>query len=391
RIRGRIPGHGDEAHGRGRDGRGRVSQRQREPAGRPRDGKAPALDRTRRGGAGRRAARLRREPDRHVPARRHLRREDLQGPPALGPADRALLDLRAHPEPEDRAAARPPGDPRAPAARQPGARMRRGRLSRKYTVALVVLVTAALVASGAFQLYSSYNENKAALVALQNEKARGAATRIETYVKEIERQLSWTTQPQLVASAAAVDQRRQDSYRLQRQVPPITELSYLDANGREQLLISRLAMDVVGSQTDYSKEAKFREAKTGKTYFSPVYFRKESEPYMTIAMPQSGGGVTVAEVNLKFIWDVVSQIKVGKAGLAYAVDRNGALIAHPDISLVLQKTTLANLAQVKAALTPGSPEVTIARDPKGREVLTSHSTITPLGWVVFIEQPLEEA
>ncbi|HEU5188897.1 MAG TPA: GAF domain-containing protein [Methylomirabilota bacterium] len=269
--------------------------------------------------------------------------------------------------------------------------MRTGRLSRKYTVALVVLVTAALVASGAVQLYSSYNENKAALVALQNEKARGAAIRIETYVKEIERQLSWTTQPQLVASAAAVDQRRQDSYRLQRQVPPITELSYLDANGREQLLISRLAMDVVGSQTDYSKEPKFREAKTGKTYFSPVYFRKESEPYMTIAMPQSGGGVTVAEVNLKFIWDVVSQIKVGKAGIAYVVDRTGALIAHPDISLVLQKTSLDNLEQVKAAITPDGPEVTTAKDPKGREVLTAHSTITPLGWVVFVDQPLEEA
>ena len=269
--------------------------------------------------------------------------------------------------------------------------MRASRLSRKYTVALVVLVTAALVASGAVQLYSSYNENKAALVALQNEKARGAAIRIETYVKEIERQLSWTTQPQLVASAAAVDQRRQDSYRLQRQVPPITELSYLDSHGREQLLISRLAMDVVGSQTDYSKEPKFREAKTGKTYFSPVYFRKESEPYMTIAMPQSGGGVTVAEVNLKFIWDVVSQIKVGKAGIAYVVDRTGALIAHPDISLVLQKTSLDNLIQVKAAITPDGPDVTTAKDPKGREVLTAHSTITPLGWVVFVDQPLEEA
>ncbi|HTK93581.1 MAG TPA: GAF domain-containing protein [Verrucomicrobiae bacterium] len=269
--------------------------------------------------------------------------------------------------------------------------MRKSRLSRKYTVALVVLVTVALVASGAVQLYSSYNESKAALVALQNEKARGAATRIETYVKEIERQLSWTTQPQLVASAAAVDQRRQDSYRLQRQVPPITELSYLDSKGREQLLISRLAMDVVGSQIDYSNEPKFREAKTGKTYFSPVYFRKESEPYMTIAMPQSGGGVTVAEVNLKFIWDVVSQIKVGKAGIAYVVDRTGALIAHPDISLVLQKTSLDNLEQVKAAITPNGPEVTTAHDPKGREVLSAHSTIAPLGWVVFVDQPLEEA
>ena len=266
-----------------------------------------------------------------------------------------------------------------------------GRLSRKYVLALVALVTGALVASGAVQLYGSYNEAKAALVALQAEKARAAASRIETFVKEIERQLGWTTQPQLVGAAAAMDQRRQDSYRLQRQVPPITELSHLDASGREQLRISRLAIDVVGSQVDHSQDPKFREAKTGRTYFGPVYFRKESEPYMTISMPQSGGGVTVAEVNLKFIWDVISQIKVGKAGLAYVVDGNGVLIAHPDISLVLQKTSLDGLEQVRAALTPGQDAIAIAHDPKGREVLTAHSTIAPLGWVVFVDQPLEEA
>jgi two-component system, NtrC family, sensor kinase len=266
-----------------------------------------------------------------------------------------------------------------------------GRLSRKYVIALVALVTGALLASGAVQIYGSYNESKTALVALQYEKARGAASRIETFVKEIERSLGWTTQPQLVGSAAALDQRRQDSIRLLRQVLAVTELSQLDAAGREQLRISRLAMDVVGSQTDYSQDARFREAKAGRTFFGPVYFRKESEPYMTISLPQSGGGVTVAEVNLKFIWDVVSQIKVGKAGLAYVVDRTGALIAHPDISLVLQKTTLDHLEQVKAALTEGRGEVTIARDSKGREVLTAHAAIAPLGWVVFVEQPLEEA
>jgi hypothetical protein len=86
-----------------------------------------------------------------------------------------------------------------------------GRLSRKYIVALVALVTGALVASGAVQLYGSYNEAKAALVALQAEKARAAASRIETFVKEIERQLGWTTQPQLVGAAAGLGQRRQDS------------------------------------------------------------------------------------------------------------------------------------------------------------------------------------
>ena len=271
---------------------------------------------------------------------------------------------------------------------------RHGRLARKYLVILVGLVTVALLASGAVQIYSSYNENKAALVTLQREKASGAASRIESFVREIERQLAWTTQPLLVPTpAAAIEQRRIDAVRLQRQVPPITEVSHLDAAGREQLRVSRLAMDVVGSQIDFSGDPKFRVAKSGRTYFGPVYFRKESEPYMTIAMPQAGGGVTVAEVNLKFIWDVVSQIKVGKAGLAYVVDGGGALIAHPDISLVLQKTSLAGLPQVKAVLAnvPGDADVTIAEDLKGGDVLTAHSVIAPLGWVVFAEQPLGEA
>ena len=258
---------------------------------------------------------------------------------------------------------------------------------------MVALVAGALLVSGAVEIYSSYNENKSALVALQREKAGGAASRIESFVREIERQLVWTTQPLLVPPAAAIEQRRLDAVRLQRQVLPITEVSDLDASGREQLRVSRLEMDVIGSQKDYSGEPKFTVAKSGRTYFGPVYFRKESEPYMTIAMPQAGGGVTVAEVNLKFIWDVVSQIKVGKAGLAYVVDGSGALIAHPDISLVLQKTSLAGLTQVKAALNPTSAadEVTIASDVKGREVLTAHSLIVPLGWAVFVEQPLEEA
>jgi signal transduction histidine kinase len=153
-------------------------------------------------------------------------------------------------------------------------------------------------------------------------------------------------------------------------------------------------MDVVGSQTDYSKEARFVEPKPGRPYFGPVYFRKESEPYLTLAMAGGGSaGVTVAEVNLKFIWDVVSQIKIGRAGQAYVVDAKGQLIAHPDISLVLQKTDLSGLAQVRAAGAAGgeAQAVTIARDVGGRQVLTASAPVAPLGWSVFVEQPLNEA
>jgi signal transduction histidine kinase/HAMP domain-containing protein len=137
--------------------------------------------------------------------------------------------------------------------------------------------------------------------------------------------------------------------------------------------------------------------RSGRVYYGPVTFRKGSEPYMTIALPVSGGGVTVADVNLKFIWDVVSQIKVGQAGRAFVVDGQGELIAHPDISLVLQKTNLSKLDQVRAALAASRAgngprdEVPIARDLQDRRVLTAHSTIASLRWSVFVEQPLEEA
>ncbi|MBI4271401.1 MAG: GAF domain-containing protein [Candidatus Rokubacteria bacterium] len=275
---------------------------------------------------------------------------------------------------------------------------RRGRLFRKYVVVFAGLVSAALLASGLLEIYFSYQEHRVALAAIQREKALAAAARIAAFVKEIERQVRWTADVRLGTSGAALQQRLLDYGRLQKHVPAITEMTYLDAEGREQVRASRLAINVVGSGLDQSREPPFLEAKGDGVWHGPVYFRKESEPYMAIAVGGGrAGGVTVAEVNLKFIWDVVSRITIGRAGLAYVVDRQGALVAHPDISLVLRKTSLASLEQVRVALAalrdPGRPAdaVTIARDRAGRRVLTDYATISELGWAVFVEQPLQEA
>src|SRR5213075_386863 len=174
-----------------------------------------------------------------------------------------------------------------------------------------------------------------------------------------------------------------------------TELSQLDSIGREQLRVSRLAMDVVASQADFSKEPRFAEAVAHKVYYGPVYFRRESEPYMTLALSgtRRDAGVSVAEVNLKLIWDVVSQIKVGSRGQAYLVDAQGRLIAHPDISLVLRNTDLSRLAQVRAArgASDGGEAAQEAENIQGKKVLTAHATVAPLGWYVFVELPAEEA
>lgn len=271
----------------------------------------------------------------------------------------------------------------------------RAGLFRKYAQLIVSLVGGALLVSGALGLYFSYRETRAALQALEREKAQAAALRIEQFVREIERQLGWTTFPP--AGAAAVESRRLDLVKLLRQVPAIMEAAYIDGGGREQVRLSRLALDVVGTDLDRSADPRFAAAARQGSYFGPVYFRKESEPYMSVAVRAGrGGGVTATEVNLKFIWDVVSQIRIGRTGYAYVVGNDGTLIAHPDISLVLRRTDMASLPQVRSVLAGGLAEAAgfvdgAAHDPAGRPVLAAYARIEPLGWTVFVEQPHEEA
>ena len=274
----------------------------------------------------------------------------------------------------------------------------RGRLFRKYLLLIMSLVGTALLASGGIGLYFSYQETQAALASLQAEKAVAAAARIEQYMGQITQQLGFAALPQL--DTTDTELRRVEFLKLLRQVPEITDIAWLDADGRERNAVSRLGMDVTGSGRDRSGEAAFVKAKRGQPWYGPVYFRKETEPYMTVAIRAGSGGglgpVTVAEVNLKFIWDVVSRIRIGDKGKAYVVDAAGQLVADPDIGLVLRKTSLAALAHVRAdsqAPVPAKRAADLAmvsHDLAGTRVLTAVAPIAALDWRVFVEQPVAE-
>jgi signal transduction histidine kinase len=270
--------------------------------------------------------------------------------------------------------------------------MHRGRLFRKYMLLIMSLVSLALLVSGGISLYFTYRETTAALASLQQEKAVNAASRIEQYLRQVTQQLQFAALSQL--GAGDVELRRNEFLKLIRQAPEVTDISLIDADGREQIAESRLGMSVIGSGRDRSAEPAFTQAKRGQPWFGPVYFRKETEPYMTVAL-RSGGDkspVTVAELNLKFIWDVVSRIKIGDKGKAYVVGRDGYLVADPDIGLVLRKTNMAGLEHVKASADgPARDEpATLSHDLAGTRVLASVAPIEALGWNVFVEQPVSE-
>jgi HAMP domain-containing protein len=270
----------------------------------------------------------------------------------------------------------------------------RGGLFRKYITLFVIIVCLALIVNGILGIWLFYQEQKQSLIRLQRQQVELAAVKISQFIKEIENQLERTTQ--LPWSAAMLDELRNDALRLFRQVPAVAELAQLDSAGREQLRLSRTAMDTAESRKDFSKEPSFIEASAHRVYYGPVYYRRESEPFMMLAMAGSrrASGVLLAEINLKSIWDIVSQIDVGEHGQAYVVDKQGKLIAHRDISLVLRRSDFSLLTQVRVArgdFGPSTLQATDGEDIHGHPVLAAYAPVRPLGWLAFVELPKSEA
>src|SRR5262252_1332541 len=289
--------------------------------------------------------------------------------------------------------------PAAPAQDQaghaiPGAR-HGGRLVRRTFLIALVLVCGGLLTSGGVELIFRYRESVEAIGALQREMAQGAAFKIQQFVQDIEHTLRASTQTQDIVTSGLTEPYKFELLKLLKVTPAITELVALDTSGREQLKVSRVRMLLSDDLRDRASAEAFQGARGGKTFFGQVYFIRESEPYMTVAVPieRFAGdvvGVLVAEVNLKYIWEVVSRIKVGQAGYAYVVSREGDLIAHPDISLVLQKRQVKQLSQVQSALA-GAPGRFVAQpNLAGQQVFAASATIPDLGWAVLLERPATE-
>ena len=270
------------------------------------------------------------------------------------------------------------------------------RLIWKYTAVVVALVAAAVVSVGLTELYFSYQDSKRALTRVERDQAFSAAASIEQRMQDVVGELDALAQPTVETGKAGLIERKQAFHGLFLRDKLISELSYLDASGRERVRASPLKLDRVNSGRDFSGAEEFVRARSQQRYFGGVYFQRRSQPHMTISVAEPGGrGVVVAEIDLSFVTQIVERARIGTAGYAYAVDPRGLLITHPNVDLVLRRTSFASLPQVRAALAAPAQDpddaVTVGRDSDGTKVLSAYQTIESLGWRVFVEEPLSEA
>src|SRR5262249_13868484 len=149
----------------------------------------------------------------------------------------------------------------------------------------------------------------------------------------------------------------------------------LDEDAKERLRMSRLAREVIDGAGSGSPsyllpkisadDPEFVEAIGNKVYYGPVYGRRIGwYMNMSFAGTRRDAGVSVFGVSVKFIWEVVRQIKADGQAAAYVLDAQGRVIAHSNDYSLFQRD-FSSLPRVQAASVTG----VVARDIGGRKVL----------------------
>ena len=258
-------------------------------------------------------------------------------------------------------------------------------LFAKYVVALVGLVVFVLAVNGAMEIWITYGGIKRSLADGMSEKAEATAKRIEQSMADLERQISWVTR----ASSTKTEERRADYAQLLRQVPQVSQLSLLNAQGREQLRHTRQTV-TLDSNADFSRDVRFIETVRRGTSFAPAYLR-DQRPFMSISLPHVAMAASPSPRSTSASSpDFFDDAQVGKVAFAYVIDPKGEVLASSAKGPEIGKN-LSALPQVAAIIPTGGRELTSGTDIHGDAVLTTAAAVPRLGWHVFFEQPTAQA
>jgi len=268
----------------------------------------------------------------------------------------------------------------------------RSSLFKRYFATLFVAVVVPLILAAASETWFGYRDQRNHLDNLLQAETRSAAGRIRAFIDAICDQTGWVVQ--FPWQDGQDDRHKIDAQRLLEQVPAIISVRLIDQAGTERIFVSRLNLNRTSRGANLATEPAVIGARAHGVWFGPVQYRRDSEPYMTIAVAgnRAANGVAIAEINLKLIWDVISQIKIGRTGVAFVVDDSGRLIAHPDISLVLRGGAgSTDFQRIKSVLTRAKGAAVRTTGHDGDSVVAAAMAIPGVGWTVIAELPASEA
>jgi GAF domain-containing protein len=268
-------------------------------------------------------------------------------------------------------------------------------------IAFFSISALALLLSSALQIGLNIQTQQAALSSRQQSIAQDAAKTVSAFIQGKFNSLQTAVElsSPITLSPDAL-KNMMDS--LFGHDPSIRQFALLDSGGH-QLAQDSIVSNTLSSQFMTQLQAAFNQTSVNPNYISSAYIdNATNEPMAAIAIPVKNvfgdfQGTLVAEVDLKFMWDLVDQLKVGQTGYAYVVDNRGNLIAFGDTSRVLrgenerQILTVKEFLQNMTSTTNIVPGVATYTGLRGGTVVGSYVPLGTPSWAVVTELPWQEA
>jgi len=268
------------------------------------------------------------------------------------------------------------------------------------TLAFVGITVVALLFSGALQVASNIRSQRALLAEYQYLVAKQTSQSVSNFIQEKFNTLdtaAWLTDP-------LIKTKEEQKYILESMLglqPAFRQLILLDTHNKVLAQASLQVREDPDQLTKLLTEEVLAQIRQGNKYISPVYIDADTnEPLVVMAAPvldvfHQYQGLILAETKLKFMWDLVEDLKVGEKGYVYVVDRAGNLIAYGDTALVLKGKNLRHLELidnfVEADPTYSPQEPSTYMGISNDLVVGNYVSLGMPDWAVVTEIPWEEA
>lgn len=282
-------------------------------------------------------------------------------------------------------------------------RLKPRSLTATLGMGFVALSLVVLVLASSLQLYAYFLAEQAVVAGKQRLIAQNAANEVRSFIQDRFEELKAAVKFSDLSNPtpAVVDRNLGKLLGLQ---PAFRQLIQLDVDGQVIARSSRRSQTAGSKAMDRFRAEALARTSQKEQYISPAYIDEITfEPLLVMAVPVQDifgdyQGSLIAEVNLKFMWDLVDRLKVGETGVAYVVDRPGNLLAFGDITRVLAGENLSNLAEIaefvkrEDVFSEFEEEgMSVSTGINGTRVVAAYVPLGTPDWAVVTELPVVEA
>ncbi|WP_419659596.1 two component system sensor histidine kinase [Desulfosarcina variabilis str. Montpellier] len=273
-------------------------------------------------------------------------------------------------------------------------------LTTTLAIAFAVLCTSVLIISVCFEMYVHLQSQKEMVAARQQNMAQKAAGQVTAFINEKFKVIDAAIHASDLSSIGRGKQK--DALHVILGMEPVMrQVLLFDARNVKLAMASRLSRAASESTMAHVTGDVFTGVRQTGRYLGPIFVDPvTSEPMLIGALPLKDfmgnvKGTLVMELNLKFMWDLIEDIEIGRHGSAYVVNKKGYLIAFKDTARVLRGENVSRLKPVATFMNTPSTDngigVSISAGINGDLVLGSYVPLKKPEWAVVTELPLLEA